>query len=75
MSKSSTAQVVAASRQVNALDTKGKLVILRDLQAQELDKNAKERPASKKGTVAEKVLVELLEAAGAKVVQHSMGEV
>lgn len=75
MAKSTVEQICTAVRIVNMLDRRGKLAVLRDLQAQGLEKNAKERPASKKGTVAEKVLVELLEAAGAKVVQHSMGEV
>jgi hypothetical protein len=51
------------------LDRRGKLAVLRDLQSQGLEKNAKERPASKKGTVAEKMLVELLEATGAMVVE------
>lgn len=37
MSKSSMAQVVAVSRQVNELDTKGKLIIMRDLQQQGLE--------------------------------------
>lgn len=46
MAKSSMAQVVAVSRQVNELDTKGKLIIMRDLQSQELEKNARERPVS-----------------------------
>jgi len=60
------AQVVAVSRQVNELDTKGKLIIMRDLQAQGLE-NAKERPVSN-ATVMEPALVELFEAAGVKVV-------
>ena len=52
MPKSTMAQVVAVSRQVNALDTKGKLVILRDLQAQGLEQKAMERTI-KKGAVVE----------------------
>lgn len=38
MAKSSMAQVVAVSRQVNELDKRGKLVILRDLQQQDLER-------------------------------------
>lgn len=70
MSKSSTAQVVAASRQVNALDTKGKLVILRDLQAQGLEAKAMDRKIEKG---PDQKLVELLELTGAKVVTYKEG--
>ena len=45
--KSSMAQVVAVSRQVNALDAKGKLVILRDLQAQGLETKAMDKTIEK----------------------------
>lgn len=66
MPKSTMAQVVAVSRQVNALDTKGKLVILRDLQAQGLEQKAMDKKIDKK-------LVELLESTGAKVVTYQEG--
>ena len=70
--KSTMAQVVAVSRQVNALDARGKLVILRDLQAQGLEKKVMDRkieidPHAK--------LVELLEGTGAKVVTYEEGGV
>ena len=71
MSKSSMAQVVAVSRQVNALDARGKLVILRDLQAQGLDKKAMDRIVEQG---PDRKLVELLEAAGGKVVDVTYTE-
>ncbi len=69
--KSSMAMVVAVSRQVNALDARGKLVILRDLQAQGLEQKAMERKIEKG---PDQKLVELLEHTGAKVVTYQMGE-
>ena len=72
MAKSTVEQICTAVRIINMLDRRGKLAVLRDLRAQELEKNAKERPASK-GTVAEKALVELLEQTGAKVVTYKEG--
>jgi hypothetical protein len=59
------AQVVAVSRQVNALDARGKLVILRDLQAQGLEAKAMGKIIEEG---ADQKPVEMLEQTGAKVV-------
>ncbi len=71
MPKSTMAQVVAVSRQVNALDVKGKLVILRDLQAQGLEQKAMDRKIEKG---LDQKLVERLELTGAKMVTYQTGE-
>ena len=68
--KSSMAQVVAVSRQVNALDTRGKLVILRDLQTQGLEQKAMDKKIEK---WPDQKLIELLEQTGARVVEYEKG--
>ena len=69
--KSSMAQVVAVSRQVNALDARGKLVILRDLQAQGLEAKVMDRKIEKG---PDQKLGGMLEQTGVTLVTYQTGE-
>ena len=65
MAKSTVEQICTAVRIVNMLDRRGKLAVLRDLQQQGLEKKEMERIVEQG---PDRKLVELLEAAGGKVV-------
>jgi hypothetical protein len=70
MAKSKIEDIINATRIVNALDKRGRLAILRDLQAQGLEAKAMGKIIEKG---ADQKLVELLELTGAKVVTYKEG--
>lgn len=71
MAKSKIEDIINATRIVNALDKRGRLAILRDLQAQGLEAKAMGEIIEEG---ADQKLAEMLELTGAKMVTYQTGE-